>query len=92
MATMLPTADGWEQVKRPPSLFRRYQFDSYRATRAFLDRLAVLSEETGQYPDLGFSTTYVNVTVHTSGESPTDADVDFAKRVAALALLDPATI
>ena len=45
-----PLADGWQRVERPPSLFRRFTFASYAHTRAFLDRLAALSEETGLYP------------------------------------------
>ena len=34
--------EGWKTVEQPPSLFRRFEFDSYAATRAFLDRLAAL--------------------------------------------------
>jgi 4a-hydroxytetrahydrobiopterin dehydratase len=56
--------EGWTEVERPPSLYRRFEFAAYSETRAFLDRLAGLSEETGLYPDLSFARTYVNVTVH----------------------------
>ena len=77
---------GWKSVERPPSLFRRFEFSSYGDTRAFLDRLAALSEETGLYPDLGFGTTHVNVTVYRSGGGqPGPAEFDFAARAAALA-------
>ncbi len=62
MFATLPLPEGWKSVQHPPSLFRRFQFASYRDTRAFLDRLAALSEETGLYPDLGFGPTHVNVT------------------------------
>lgn len=78
---------GWEQVARPPSLFRRYEFTSYRETRAFLDRLAVLSSEMGCYPDLGFGTTYVNVTVRGDGPAIGGAEHEFAARVGALSLV-----
>ena len=67
-ASSLP--EGWKSVPAPPSLFRRFQFDSYRDTRAFLERLAALSEQTGLYPDLGFGTTHVNVTVYGKGGEP----------------------
>ncbi len=55
--------EGWTEVERPPLLYRRFEFDAYSETRAFLDRLASLSKETGLYPDLSFARTYVNVTV-----------------------------
>ncbi len=77
--------EGWQHVRRPPSLFRRFEFGSYAETRAFLDKMAALSEQTGLYPDLGFGRTHVNVTVHaSSGDQPTDAEIEFARRVAQL--------
>ncbi len=82
----LPLPDGWRPVVRPPSLFRRYEFASYEETRAFLDRLAALSETTGLYPDLGFGKTYVNVTIHgEAGAMPGAASVAFASHVTELA-------
>jgi pterin-4a-carbinolamine dehydratase len=84
--TALPSLpDGWKNVERPPSLFRRFDFESYEKTREFLDKLAALSEETGLYPDLGFGTKHVNVTVYGgNGESPSAAEVDFARRTSEL--------
>jgi pterin-4a-carbinolamine dehydratase len=81
----LPSATGWQEVKHPPSLFRRYDFTSYGETRSFLDRLAELSEETGLYPDLGFGTKHVNVTIHCSEADDKPAVVEFAARAATLA-------
>ena len=82
----LSLPEGWRAVQSPSSLFRRFQFDCYRDTRAFLERLAALSEETGLYPDLGFGTTHVNVTLYgPNGRVPGDAELDFASRAAALA-------
>ena len=84
MTAELP--EGWRSVPTPPSLFRRFEFDSYRSTRAFLERLAGLSAEVDLYPDLGFGTTHVNVTVYgTNGQSPGAAEMDFATRATALA-------
>jgi pterin-4a-carbinolamine dehydratase len=86
MSANVGLPEGWKSVDRPPSLFRRFQFASYGETRAFLDRLAALSEETGLYPDLGFGTTHVNVTVYrASGGPPGTPEVEFATRAAALA-------
>jgi 4a-hydroxytetrahydrobiopterin dehydratase len=81
----LPLPEGWRLVERPPSLFRRFEFASYRDTRAFLDRLAGLSEQVGLYPDLGFGNTHVNVTVHAKdGHLPGADEVDFATSTTAL--------
>jgi len=78
--------EGWSRVERPPSLFRRFQFASYSETRAFLDRLAALSEETDLYPDLGFATKHVNVTIRATGGGPLGArEAEFASRAAELA-------
>jgi len=84
--TLLPSPEGWSSVQHPPSLFRRFQFASYRDTRAFLDRLTGLSEETGLYPDLGFGPTHVNVTVYgADGKPPGSKEIEFASRAAGLA-------
>lgn len=78
-----PLADGWKRIDRPPSLFARYEFASYRETSAFLDRLAALSNEVGIYPDLSFGNTYVNITLRgPAGADPGDSEVEFALRVA----------
>jgi pterin-4a-carbinolamine dehydratase len=74
-------------VQNPPSLFRRFEFASYGETRAYLDRLAALSQETGLYPDLGFGPTHVNVTVYgADGKAPGAKEIEFAGKAAALAL------
>lgn len=64
---------GWKAQARPPSLFRRFDFTSYELTRAFLERLADHSEQTGLYPDLGFGPRYVNVTIHATAGGSLDA-------------------
>ena len=83
--------EGWTEVERPPSLFRRFEFAAYSETRAFLDRLARLSKETGLYPDLSFARTYVNVTVHGSGGAGVGAqEREFAARAEAIAPVEAA--
>ncbi|GIX29007.1 4a-hydroxytetrahydrobiopterin dehydratase [Pelomicrobium sp. G1] len=78
--------EGWTRNDRPPYLFRRFQFSGYRETRAFLDRLAALSEEMGYYPDISFGTTYANVTVHArNGAAIGTQDLAFARRASELA-------
>ena len=84
--------EGWTEVERPSSLYRRFEFAAYPETRAFLERLAGLSKETGLYPDLSFSRTYVNVTVYGSGGAAVDAEArKFAARVEALATAEAAS-
>ena len=80
----------WEERQRPPRLEGRYEFDSYRALRDFLDSAAELSEREGFYPDMGFGRDYVNITIHAS-----DADSElgeeqhrFAQELDALAMKD----
>ena len=86
MSEKISPPEHWQSVERPPSLFRRFQFSGYAETRAFLDRLGSLSETTGYYPDIGFGTTYANITVHArDGKALGALDRDFAQQVSALA-------
>ncbi|WP_353292292.1 4a-hydroxytetrahydrobiopterin dehydratase [Synechococcus sp. M16CYN] len=78
----------WQERKRPVCLERRYEFDSYSATRDFLDRLGYYSEQTQRFPDISFGRTYVNITlrpgVDGSGNALSDADRFFAAEIDAL--------
>lgn len=86
MSDTMPLPTGWKPVAHPPSLFCRYEFASYAATREFLDGLMLLSEETRLFPDLGFGKTHVNVTVHAQdGRAPGSAEIEFATRAACFA-------
>ncbi len=83
--------EGWTEVARPPSLYRRFEFAAYPEVRAFLERLAGLSKETGLYPDLSFSRTYVNVTVYGSGGAAIGTEArEFAARAEVLATVEAA--
>jgi len=83
--------EGWTEVEKPPSLYRRFEFAAYSETRAFLDRLAGLSKETGLYPDLSFSRTYVNVRLYGSGGAAVGAEQrKFAARAEAIATKEAA--
>ena len=91
MTTETRWPEGWTEVERPPSLYRRFDFADYSETRAFLDRLASLSKETGLYPDLSFSRTHVTVTVEGSGGAAIDAEArEFAARAEAIAPVEAA--
>ena len=83
--------EGWTETERPPALYRRFEFAAYPETRAFLDRLASLSKETGLYPDLSFTRTHVTVTVYGSDGATLDAEArEFAARAEAIATLEAA--
>jgi 4a-hydroxytetrahydrobiopterin dehydratase len=78
----------WQERKRPVCLERRYEFESYNATRDFLDRLGEFSETTQRFPDISFGKTYVNITLRPESEEAeavlTDADRSFADEIDAL--------
>ena len=86
MFVALPLPEGWKSVPTPPSLFRRFQL-SPTATPVHSS-----SGSPGCRPTpvciriSGFGTTHVNVTVYgPNGAAPGDAEVEFARGVAALA-------
>lgn len=78
-------ASGWQVHQRPAQLTRRLDFSSYSETRAFLDRLAELSERTDLFPNLNFGRTHVSVSIAARNEALTQEEVDFALQVDALA-------
>lgn len=83
---MADLPEGWQARGTPPNLFRRFEFARYAETRAFLDALAALSEETGLHPqNINFGTTYVNITVEADeGGGLGEREYGFATRVNAL--------
>jgi len=83
---MADLPEGWEARGKPPTLFRRFGFERYADTRAFLDALAELSEETGIHPqNINFGSTYVNITLEAGdGVALTEADLALAARINAL--------
>jgi len=83
--------EGWTEVEKPSSMYRRFEFAAYPEVRAFLGRLASLSKETGLYPDLSFSRTHVNVKVYGPRGAAAGAEArEFAARVEAIATVDAA--
>ena len=69
--------DQWHERRRPVCLEKRFEFESYTATRDFLDRLGEYSEATQRFPDLSFGRTYVNITIRPE-EDATDPAVSEA--------------
>ena len=80
--------DQWHERKRPVCLERRYEFETYDATRDFLDKLGDHSEATQRFPDISFGRTYVNITIRPDADTPdaslSDADRALAAEIDAL--------
>lgn len=74
--------DQWHERKRPVCLERRYEFETYDATRDFLDKLGDHSEATQRFPDISFGRTYVNITIRPEEDAP-DASLSEADRALA---------
>ncbi len=83
---MADLPEGWEARGRPPSLFRRFEFERYGETRVFLDAVAALTEEVGVHPqNINFGTTYVNITLEPGdGSELGSVELDLAARINAL--------
>lgn len=68
---------GWELRGKPPTLFRRFEFPRYAATRDFLDAVAGLSETHNLHPqNINFGTTYANISLEIAANVPTGASLD----------------
>ena len=80
--------DQWQERKRPVCLERRFEFESYDATRDFLDKLGEHSEATQRFPDISFGRTYVNITIRPEDDGAeaqlSEADRAFAAEIDAL--------
>ena len=80
--------DQWQERKRPVCLERRFEFDGYKSTRDFLDKLGEHSEATQRFPDISFGSTYVNITLRPEAdgdeEQLSEADHAFAAQIDAL--------
>ena len=75
----------WEQRNRPVRLEKRFEFETYQATRDFLDSLGKLSESRKIFPDISFGKTYVNITLRPESEDKdaqmTDIEYKFASQI-----------
>lgn len=80
------TPDAWEEIPKPPALYRRFEFSEYAVLRTFLDDMAEASEALGLYPNLSFGRTHVNVTIDAvDGQRLGDTERNLASRIDELA-------
>ncbi len=77
----------WQERVRPVRLERRYEFKDYSTLRDFLDKAAELSEEIDLFPDMGFGSDYVNITIHLEEDVETISETQhqFAAKLDTLA-------
>ena len=77
----------WQERARPVRLERRYEFKDYNTLRDFLDKAAELSEEINLFPDMGFGSNYVNLTIHLEDgvETISETQHQFAAKLDTLA-------
>ena len=77
----------WRRRQRPLRLECRLEFEDYDATRDFLERSEVYSEQSGIYPNMSFGRTYVNLTLFAEegSEEITPEQFEFAERINAMA-------
>lgn len=61
----LVQAPGWELLNNGARLKRRFQFKSFDAALAFVNRVGDLAEEEGHHPDITFGWGYANVLFYT---------------------------
>ena len=77
--------DKWDERNRPTRLEKRFEFETYQATRDFLDSLGNLSESRKIFPDISFGKTYVNITLRPESEDKdaqmTDIEYKFASQI-----------
>lgn len=70
----------WRIENKPPVMTRKFLFDSYEETRAFVNALADLSESTGYYPNMTYSQTQATITIYADADENnlSESEFDFA--------------
>lgn len=81
LARQLDHLDGWQGTSAD-GVSKRYTFDDFAGSIAFVNRLADHAEQVGHHPDLAISWNMVTVTyvTHSAG-GVTQADVEQAQAV-----------
>ena len=77
--------EGWRQKKRPACLEKRFEFQSYKINRDFLDSLGDFCEKVNRFPDISFGKTYANITIRpledNEKEKISTVDYEFASQI-----------
>ena len=74
---------GWERVGE--TIQRRFEFEDFAESIAFVNRIALVAEELSHHPDLAVSWNVVTVSITTHSQGAlTNADFELAGRVDAL--------
>ncbi|MBI2636671.1 MAG: 4a-hydroxytetrahydrobiopterin dehydratase [Parcubacteria group bacterium] len=63
-------------------LFRHYDYNNFRESKAFVDKVSELAEEANHHPDITFSFRYVDVVLYTHfRQGLTEADFVLAAKI-----------
>jgi 4a-hydroxytetrahydrobiopterin dehydratase len=80
IAERLKDLDGWDATDN--KLTRRYKFDNFADSLAFVNRVAVIAEAADHHPDITFGWGYaeISTTTHDRG-GITEFDLGLAKQI-----------
>ena len=80
----LAALTGWERADE--AIQRRFEFEDFAESIAFVNRIAPVAEQLGHHPDIAISWNIVTVSITTHSQgSLTDADFELAGRIDPLA-------
>lgn len=75
-----------EYLEGPAVAYWRFEFDAWRQTRAFVEKLSQLSERLGFYPNIDFGATHARVSIETADRVRlADSGIDFIEQMERLA-------
>lgn len=75
-----------EHVRGRAIAYWRFEFDSWRQTRAFVEQLSDLSERVGFFPNIDFGPTHARVGIETADRARLgDAGISFVEEMERLA-------
>jgi 4a-hydroxytetrahydrobiopterin dehydratase len=62
---LLPEVKGWEAIDEQRKLHKRFKFQDFKQTMAFLVQMALIAETEGHHPDFAVKYSVVDVTIYT---------------------------
>ena len=75
--------DAWEI--RDGKLFKHFDFNNFKESKAFVDKVSALAEQVNHHPDITFSFKYVDVVLYTHfRQGLTEADFVLAAKIGEL--------
>ncbi len=76
---------GWELAASGKSISRRWKFNNFVESLAFVNKLGEMAEDANHHPDIEFGWGYANITFTThDSDSLSDNDIAMAEKTNAL--------